>query len=102
MEDLIALPVAERKDIDWGRVSWLAEHPVSMPHGILQGMQELARQIEAISVERYEYEPYGIDANTAALPEYEPGKAVSGREASFSQPGNSPGGLPDIDKGAAK
>lgn len=74
--ELLSLPATQRRDIDWGRVQWLAENPVSLPHGIQLGMTSVADQIAAIAAERYEYEPYGIDANTAALPDYEPGKAA--------------------------
>lgn len=68
---------SERVDFDWDRLRWLAENWVSLPHPIQLGMPPVADSIAALPVERYEYEPYGVDANTAALPEYEPGKLPS-------------------------
>lgn len=68
-----AMRASERLDFDWDRLRWLSENWVSIPHPIQLGMPPVAESIAAIPVERYEYEPYGIDANTAALPGYEPG-----------------------------
>ena len=52
--ELLSLPATQRRDIDWGRVQWLAENPVSLPHGIQLGMTSVADQIAAIAAERYE------------------------------------------------
>lgn len=73
LNDMAAMRASERVDFDWDRLHWLSENWVSLLHPIQLGMPPVAETITKLPTERYEYEPYGIDANTAALPGYEPG-----------------------------
>ncbi|MBB5017220.1 L,D-transpeptidase ErfK/SrfK [Chitinivorax tropicus] len=64
-----ALP---RNDFDWGRVQAIASKPQSIPVALTQDQLGVAAWVDTLPVERYDYAPYGMDANNAQLPEPRP------------------------------
>ncbi|HNM26952.1 MAG TPA: L,D-transpeptidase family protein, partial [Saprospiraceae bacterium] len=90
LQQMAAPTAAGQPDIDWNRVAWLSRQQTSVPYPIQVGMPGMAELLGQVEVERYEYEPYGIDSNTAALPEYEPGKTASPAAALPPEPENTP------------
>ncbi|MHB1677441.1 MAG: L,D-transpeptidase family protein [Sulfuriferula sp.] len=58
--------------IDWGRVRKVAEAQRIIPVPVSAGAPAIDQIIDAITPEKYEYGPYGIDANDAAQPSTAP------------------------------
>ena len=54
--------------IDWNRVQWVAETQQIIPAPVSMNAPTTISIIAAISPKPYDYEPYGINANDAAVP----------------------------------
>ena len=54
--------------IDWDRIRQVANAESVLPAPISMGAPTLTQMIDAIQAEKYDYPPYGIDANDAGQP----------------------------------
>ncbi|WP_137939664.1 L,D-transpeptidase family protein [Chitinivorax sp. B] len=73
-EQLGQLPTQQipKADIDWSRVQAITTNPQSIPVALMQDQLGLAAWLDTIAAERYDFAPYGMDANNAQLPEPRP------------------------------
>ena len=64
----MAFPDA-RSRVDWARLEQVARTPQSVPLGLTGDEPEPAVSLAAATPERYDYAPYGSDANNARIPQ---------------------------------
>ncbi len=63
---------APQADIDWQRVQAITRQPQSVPVALTPDQLGLAAWLDTLPQERYDFAPYGMDANNAQLPEPRP------------------------------
>lgn len=61
-------PPPPRYTVDWDKVKMIIASPQTLPLSIAPEGISLTQKLEAVTPEVYEYPPYGVDANNAALP----------------------------------
>lgn len=66
--DYLTRQTGSLPDIDWDRIRKVADSESVLPVPISPGAPSLDQIIDAIPPEKYEYAPYGIDANDAGQP----------------------------------
>ena len=64
---LTAVPLPQDA-IDQARVERLGKTPQPVPVALLPGQPDLAAWLRTLPVERYDFAPYGVEANNAMLP----------------------------------
>lgn len=65
----VAGGAAKRAEISWARVRRLADTPQSVPIAVTVDQPDVSEWLAAIPVERYDYAPFGVDANDARIPD---------------------------------